>query len=82
MSDTPVEAWLNTPETEKDIRLVKRNFPDVSAFQAACFVLGIHFLVALEMAAGGEDPGPSEPPEPMPLDFDDEEPDEPWKGKR
>ncbi len=77
--ESPVEAWMGAPDTKKDVKLVRDSFPDVSQFQAACFVLGIHVLAILE-STYASDPGPSEP---MPMDMgEDDEPEEPWRGKR
>jgi hypothetical protein len=75
--ESAAAAWLDLPETQREIAIVQRRFKDWSSYEVAQFVLSMQMLVALEVYGSEEieiDPNQIILPE-----IPDEDPPEPWR---
>ena len=74
--ESAAAAWLDQPETQREVEVVMRRFPEASRWDATRFALLIEILASLSVY-GGPNVGSSE--DVGETDFEDDGEEEPWK---
>ena len=73
--ESAVAAWLDSPETKRELDIMRERFPNWTEFQRVQIALSMEILTALDVY-GSETITLAEIPPPPPPDDD---PPEPWK---
>ena len=75
-------AWLENPDTLREMKVIHDRFPRWSEYQVTTFALMVEMMVALNIYGGGSPVDDTADPQTL-LEFsaeDEDEEDEPWRG--
>jgi hypothetical protein len=64
--ESAVAAWLDNPQTQREVAIIRKRFPEWKDYEVYSFALSMETLVALDVYEIIEPP-------------DGDPPDEPWK---